>query len=368
MRMDTPFGQPQGVLGFAQQRPRSPLRRIGAVFGVLVLLGAGAGVVSVLVPQGAADAEPVTMTVPADTREAARALRAHGVLRFPNSFRALLALRGGRVASGTYTVSPHLSVWSLVDLLTTTRPRPERIVQIIEGWNLRDVAAYFEREGIADANALFALVGAPATDYRFADPALPRPKDFSTNFPLLRERPAFVSYEGYLFPDTYRVYADASLEDIVQKMFVNLERKMTPELREEIAKSGRSVHQILTMASIVEAEISRAEDRPIAAGVLWKRRDRGMLLQVDASVNYVTGKHDPRVSRDDAGMDSAYNTYRYAGLPRGPIGNPGMDAILATLRPQSSPYWFFLTTKGGQTVFSRTLEEHNANVARHLAD
>ncbi|MDO8599599.1 MAG: endolytic transglycosylase MltG, partial [bacterium] len=208
----------------------------------------------------------------------------------------------------------------------------------------------------------------PATDYRSADPAIPRPRDFAPTFSFLRDsgRPEFIGLEGYLFPDTYRVYADATIEDIVRKMLENFDRKLTPELREEIVKSGRSLHQIITMASIVEAEISNHDDRAVAAGILWKRRDRGMLLQVDATVNYVTGKHDPRVSRVDTGADSAYNTYRYPGLPRGPIGNPGMSAITAALRPTESPYWFFLTTKDGKTIFSRTLDEHHANTARYL--
>ena len=149
-------------------------------------------------------------------------------------------------------------------------------------------------------------------------------------------------------------------------MLQNFDRRVTPELRAEIVASGRTLHQIITMASIIEAEIARSEDRPVAAGVLWKRRDRGMLLQVDSTVNYITGKHDPGVSREDAAVDSAYNTYRYPGLPRGPIGNPGMDAILAALRPVESPYWFFLTPRDGSTIFSRSLEEHNRNVVKYL--
>ncbi|MDP3770941.1 MAG: endolytic transglycosylase MltG, partial [bacterium] len=224
----------------------------------------------------------------------------------------------------------------------------------------------FEREGVAPAAQFYALVGSPAVDYRAADPATPRPKDFTSEFAWLKDKPDFIGLEGYLFPDTYRVYADATVEDIVRKMLENFDRKLTPELREEITKSNRSLHQIVTMASIVEAEIANHDDRPTAAGLLWKRRDRGMLLQVDASVNYVTGKHDPRVSREDTAADSSYNTYKYPGLPRGPIGNPGTSAILAALRPKESPYWFFLTTKDGKTVFSRTLEEHNINVQRHL--
>ncbi len=368
MRIDSPLYQPQGVLGFSHRRKRSRL-----VFGAIVLLVL-VGVVLVtfgilaVLPQGLTGAPSVTVDVPEGTDAAVVTLQRINVLQRPTTFRLLVAAGRQPIHAGRYTVSPHLSAWSLARLLTTTQPRPEREVRIIEGWNLRDIGQYLEREGIAQAEELHELVGFPAMDYRSADPAIPRPKDFSTDFAFLREsdKPDFIGLDGYLFPDTYRVYADASVEDIVRKLLENFDRKLTPELRAEVAASGRSLHQIITMASIIEAEISNHDDRATAAGILWKRRDRGMLLQVDASVNYVTGKRDPRVSREDAAVDSAYNTYRYPGLPRGPIGNPGMSAILAALRPKESPYWFFLTTKERKTVFSRTLEEHNANVARHL--
>lgn len=370
MRIDVPINHPQGILGFSQRRKRSHFVFIGWTVVIAAIVACGAFVVTAIIPQGPANVAPATMEVSSDLVAAITVLRAQGVLRFPLTFRSVMALRRGSPRPGTYTISPHLSVWSLARLLTTTQPRPERVVKIIEGWNVRDIGQYLEREGIAQAEELHELVGFPAMDYRSADTAIPRPKDFSANFIFLRDggKPDFIGLEGYLFPDTYRVYADATVEDIVQKMLDNFGRKITPSIRNEVSASGRTFHQIITMASIVEAEIANRDDRAVAAGILWKRRDRGMLLQVDATVNYVTGKHDPRVSRMDTAADSAYNTYRYPGLPRGPIGNPGMDAILAALRPKESPYWFFLTTKDERTIFSRTLEEHLTNVDRYLRD
>lgn len=370
MRIDSPLSHPQGVLGFAHRRKRSHLVfAVKWVVLVLVLVIVAFGISAVL-PQGGADTAPVTVDVPDGTDAAVAELLRVGALRRPTTFRVLIATSQQSIRAGRYMISPHLSTWSLARLVTTTQPRPEREVRIIEGWNLRDIGSYFEREGIAQAEELHELAGFPAMDYRSADPAIPRPKIFANAFAFLHEseggKPDFIGLEGYLFPDTYRVYADASVEDIVGRMLDNFGGKMNPERVEEITKSGRSLHQIITMASLIEAEIANHEDRATAAGILWKRRDRGMLLQVDATVNYVTGKHDPRVSREDSSVDSAYNTYKYPGLPRGPIGNPGMSAILAALRPKESPYWFFLTTKDGKTVFSRTLEEHNANVSRYL--
>ena len=368
MRIDSPLYQPQGILGFSQRRKRSRFVFACRIVLVAAIVAFVVLIVTAIIPQGSASDAPATVDVSSSIAAAIPVLRRQGVLRFPRTFRAVVAIQRGSIRSGTYTISSHLSVWSLARLLTTTRPRPERVARIIEGWDLRDIGQYLEREGIAQAEELHELAGFPAMDYRSADPAIPRPKDFARDYAFLRDngKPEFIGLEGYLFPDTYRVYADASVEDIVRKMLEHFDRRIDANIREEVAKSGRSLHQIITMASIIEAEISNHDDRAVAAGILWKRRDRGMLLQVDATVNYVTGKRDPRVSREDTAADSAYNTYRYPGLPRGPIGNPGMSAILAALRPKESPYWFFLTAKDGRTVFSRTLEEHNANVRQYL--
>lgn len=368
MRVDSPHHEPQGVLGYAHRRQRSPfvlmMKFVVAAVAVALLVFA----MVFVIPQGPSTAAAVPVRLEGSSAQVTQTLEAAGVLRYRTAFRVALQLRGSNANPGQYVMSPHLSVWSLARLVTSTQPRPERTLTMIEGWNLRDIGRYIEEEHLGNAEVLFALVGAPAVDYRTADSSVPRPKDFSTEFPLLVDsgKPPFIGFEGYLFPDTYRVYADASVEDIVRKMFENLAQKLTPELQAEIATSGRSLHQILTMASIIEAEISNHADRPTAAGILWKRRDSGMLLQVDATVNYITGKHDPRVSRDDAATDSSYNTYKYPGLPRGPIGNPGMSAILAALHPVDSPYWFFLTAPDGRTVFSRTLDEHNTHVTKYL--
>lgn len=366
MHMDHPVLQPHGVLGYSHTRRRSALGRVLVGVGVVCILIGGVGFLGTVLPQRLSDVPTVTVRVPATVDEAVAALTRAGALHRPTLFRLAVMIRSRPIQDGVYTVYAGSSVWSLARLLTTTLPRLERLVRITEGWTLRDIGRYLEEQGIARSADLYRITGAPAVDYRTANVEVPRPKDLHGEFSILSERPEFVSFEGYLFPDTYRVYVDASVEDIVRKMLANLEQQLTPDLRREITESGRTVHQILTMASIIEAEISRREDRPTAAGILWKRRDRGMHLQVDATVNYVTGKRDPRVSRDDSALDSAYNTYRYPGLPRGPIGSPGLDAILAALRPVSSPYWFFLTTRDGRTVFSRTLGEHQVNVNRHL--
>lgn len=368
MRFDTPFNQPQGVLGFAHEPRRSRGSKFRRLILFLFVIIGGLIFMTWMIPQGSSDASPANVVIPKELPAAVDVLTRSGVLQYPRSFTILLTVsfRRSDIQPGSYKISPHLSVWSLAKLVTTTHPRPEREITVIEGWDLRDIGSALTRAEISPAEDLYKITGAPGVDYRLAEFAAQQPQSFVEKFSFLKDKPEFIGLEGYLFPDTYRVYEDATVEEIVQKMLANFDRKLTPEIREEITKSGRTIHQIVTTASIIEAEARGTEERAIVSGIFWKRRDNGMRLQADSTVNYITGKRDPRVSLGDTLLDSAYNTYRYGGLPRGPINNPGMDAILAAIHPKPSPYWFFITTKEGRVVYARTLEEHNANIAKYL--
>ena len=142
--------------------------------------------------------------------------------------------------------------------------------------------------------------------------------------------------------------------------------KLTAELRAEIKRQGKTIHEILTLASIIEKEVSSDKDRKLVADIFYKRLDAGVALQADSAVNYVTGKSTPRASAQDLAKESPYNTYRYRGLPPGPIASPGLSAILAAVYPTANPYWYFLTTPAGQAIYSKTFEEHVANKAKYL--
>lgn len=137
-----------------------------------------------------------------------------------------------------------------------------------------------------------------------------------------------------------------------------MEKKYTPEMRDKTKELGFSIHEILTLSSIIEKEVSSDEDRAIVSGIFHKRLKVGMGLQSDATVNYATGKGETRPSYDDISVDSPYNTYKYRGLPPGPISNPSLSAIRAALAPKESPYLYFLTTEEGKVIYSRTYEEH----------
>ena len=182
----------------------------------------------------------------------------------------------------------------------------------------------------------------------------------------MSELPETASLEGYLFPDTYEISEGESPEDIIKNILVNFEKKITRELKEAIALKNKSVFEIITMASMIEKEVKTINDKKIVSGILWKRLEDGMPLQVDATINYITGKNHKSALLADLKINSPYNTYKYQGLPLGPISNPGIDSILAAIYPTESKYWYYLSADSGKTIFSKTLKEHNAAIAKYL--
>ncbi len=171
--------------------------------------------------------------------------------------------------------------------------------------------------------------------------------------------------EGYLFPDTYFFPPNISSDDVIKILNENFNKKIEG-IKEEIKNFGKPVREIIIMASILEREAMTPEDRRIVSGILWKRIRIGMPLQVDSAFLYVNGETTKGLSTDDLKIDSPYNTYRYKGLPKGPIGNPGLDAIMAAIEPQSSPYLYYLSDNKGVMHYSKTFEEHKKNKMKYL--
>lgn len=294
-------------------------------------------------------------------------LKSQGVIRSKWAFVTYATLRwqASSLKPGEYELNGWISIPGVVSTLVRGERYPnERVVTIPEGWDLRDITSYFERIGAYHKNDWQHFTGAPAADYRRAPPSK-KPKDFSKEFSFLSDKPVSVGLEGYLYPDTYRIYRDASIEDVVRIMLANFNAKLTPDIRADIARQRKTIFSVITMASLIEREVSSPSDRRIVSGILWKRLGRGIPLQVDATVNYITGKHGTP-SAADLAIDSPFNTYRYPGLPLGPIANPGIDAIRAALYPIASDYLYYLSTPDGKTIFSRTLEEHRTAKIKYL--
>jgi len=172
-------------------------------------------------------------------------------------------------------------------------------------------------------------------------------------------------YEGYLFPDTYSFPPSVGADSVVKKLRDTFDTK-TMSLSADIAASGHSFSDIIIMASLIEREARRSEDRRMVAGVLWNRIKKGMPLQVDAVFGYIYGRTTYSPSFDDLKIDSPYNTYKYAGLPAGPICNPGLDAIEAALHPAETKYLYYLTGRDGLMRYATTYALHKANIAKYL--
>jgi len=242
-------------------------------------------------------------------------------------------------------------------------PRAEITLTIIPGWDLRDVAEYLVSKKLATSTAdVYEITGEPARKYKVSDEAFV----FGPSDDLLESRPFGLSMEGYLAPETLRVFADADLSEIVDKFYFARKDQLTPAILTTVKTSKKSLHEILTLASILEREVRGLEDKKIVADIFWRRLAINWALQADSTVHYAVAKEgNVFTTTKDRQVDSPWNTYKYPGLPPGPICNPGLESIQATLEPTKNNYWYFLTGKDGKVYYAKTLEEHNAN-KKHL--
>lgn len=281
-------------------------------------------------------------------------LKNSGLIRSPLVFQFYTWQRGinNRLQDGEYYLSKNLSIKEISQILSRGAGVTKEItLTFIEGWNNKDYAKYLSDQGIAKSEDFFAMIQKKA--------------DWWNNYDFLVAKPKDLDLEGYLFPDTYRVYRDASIREIIQKMLDNLAKKLTPELKQEITRQNKSINDIITLASILEKEVSTDSDRKLVADIFYKRLEAGMPLQADSTVNYASGKSVTQASADDLKIDSPYNTYKYKGLPPGPICNPGLSAIEAAIYPTKNDYWYFLTTPDGKVIYSKTHDEHVAAKAKY---
>ncbi|MFA4872945.1 MAG: endolytic transglycosylase MltG [Patescibacteria group bacterium] len=305
---------------------------------------------------------PLTFTVAPGQNfiELGKALEKAGAVRnsFAFSFYSFISGLRSKFQAGTYVIPENAGVAAIARLFAQGEGKPERTVTIIEGWTAEEIEAYLAKEKVFAKGIFLAAVK-----------KIPASCPFSENVcSLVVSIPKKLNaLEGYLFPDTYRLYFDAKPEDLIEKMLKNfLEKTGDQMLARSFETSNHTRHEIITMASIIEAEVPLDADRAIVSGIFWKRIDAGVPLQADSTVNYATGKSARAASLTDLKFNSPYNTYLYPDLPPGPIGNPGVSAIKAALSPQESDYWFFLSREDGTTVFSKTLDEHAAAKERYI--
>ena len=250
-------------------------------------------------------------------------------------------------------------------------PIPEKTIRIPEGWASRDIGQYFEREGQYQSEEFLEIAGFPMVNYQ-KEKDLPAPVDFSAEFSFLEDKPKHYGLEGYLFPDTYRIYASSSVSEVIRKMLTNFDHKLTPKMREDIKAQGRTIYEVITLASIIEKEAllnyrtGDNQDAKIVAGIFMNRLSVGQALQSDATLSYIYNDKKPAHSGAELEIDSPYNTYKYRGLPPGPICNPGALAIEEAIYPANTKYNYFLTTNDGRIFYAKTYNEHLANKYKYL--
>lgn len=269
--------------------------------------------------------------------------------------------------AGKYDLSSAMNIPEILAKISSGDTIKQKIT-IVEGWDLQDIGWYFENQGMFQAEEVLEITGFPGVDYSKTKD-LPSPKNakaLSEEFSFLKGKPKNVSLEGYLFPDTYEIGELETLNEILRKFLQNFDKKVSQELKQEAAKQGRTLFEVLTMASLLEKEVKTYEDKQIVAGILWKRLKSWWPLQVDATLTYITGKGSLELTKEDLKTDSPYNTYENYGLPLGPICNPGLDSIKAAVYYKDSPYWFYLTNSIEETIFSKTLEEHGRAKYKYL--
>lgn len=272
-----------------------------------------------------------------------------GLIRHPLAFRALVEWMGvaTRLHAGEYDFTPAMGLREIIrrlvkgEVVTYTFTIPE-------GFTVEQIADLLARHGLADRERFLEAARRPDLA------PCPPPDPAQVRYPL----------EGYLFPDTYRVPRGTCESELISLMVRRFREVWEHELAEKAARQALTPHQVVTLASIVEKETGVPEERPLVAGVFWNRLRRGMLLQADPTVLYALGRSGGLLQRD-LQVDSPYNTYLYAGLPPGPICNPGKAALQAVLEPAATDYLYFVARGDGTHHFSRTLREHLEAVRRY---
>ena len=319
-----------------QRRSSAPLRLIVVAAAVVAAAmfgcrGSGTGNVRVFVPRGA------TLRVAAESLEKA------GVVNNATAFRLYGMLRGSdrSIRAGTYVFKRPVSWGEVLEDLRGGKAL-EHAITIPEGWSLIQIVPQLARVLEVPVDSVQAAV---------RDTALLHALDVPT--PTL---------EGYLFPDTYVFPDGTTARAAVRVMVDRFQRVWQPEWNQRLQALAMSRHDAIALASIVEKEARLPEERPVIAAVYLNRLRTGMLLQADPTVQYAHGKHVARVLYKDLEIDSPYNTYKYKGLPPGPIASPGRPAIVAALNPANVPYTYFVAYPDGHHVFTTNFAAHSVAV------
>ncbi|HEY0010580.1 MAG TPA: endolytic transglycosylase MltG [Candidatus Paceibacterota bacterium] len=325
------------MVGFRNRMWGMRARLLYAALALVFLIGIGiASYLLLLPPRTFPTGALISIPEDATVSEMTSILRNEGAIRSTFVFRAYtrLTMQDRSLASGFYVFERPLGIVPLVYRMTHSRHgiEPYRVT-LTEGMTVDDMAV--------------ALAGGiPGFDTEaFLELA-------STS-------------EGYLFPDTYFFMPGTEADDAFARLRARFDERVET-IGDIVAASGRTLPELVIMASLLEREAQGQEDMRVVAGILWKRLDMGMLLQVDAVFGYINGENGYTPTAADLASDSPYNTYMHEGLPPGPISNPGIESLIAAATPTPTDYLYYLTGRDGKMYYGRTFEEHKQNRALYL--
>lgn len=293
----------------------------------------------------------ITKTVTyADIDAVADVLKECGLIEYKPLFKfyCMISNASNKIAAGSYELSTDYDYRALVKKMNQYSGAAVTVkVMFPEGFTMQQVFERLEENKVASVDDLMEAAKNFSYNYSFLDPA-----DLGDANRL----------EGYLFPDTYEFYAFMEPSSAINKFLDNYGRRVTDEMEAQAANCGKTMDEIIIIASLIEKEAGNNEERGKIASVIYNRLNAGMPLQIDATINYITGNN--KIADGDLEIDNPYNTYVNKGLPPGPISNPGLESIKAALNPENTGYYYYALDTATMThKFSRTYEEHTAFVA-----
>ncbi len=286
----------------------------------------------------------VTLKSDMSLSDVASLLQKENVILYPKEFQKRakdIGLETGYTA-GTYRIVPGISYEEIARQLCRKSGAAILRFTIPEGYEVRQIADRLVSLKLVNKDKFYDVMNYENFDY-----------DFLKDLP---ERE--VRLEGYLFPDTYEVRADAGEKAIISMMLKRFDMVFTKEYKARAKQMNMSIDDVVTLASVIEREAANAEEAPHVSSVFHNRLDKGMRLQSCATVQYILKKRKPVLSTADTKIDSPYNTYRYSGLPLGPVASPGKSSIKAALYPDKTNDLYFVLGKNGKHIFSQTYEQH----------
>jgi len=341
----------------------SPWRRVFIIIVTIIILITLVSINEIYLPHPQLSGTR-TIEIPSGfgSRMIGEKLKKEGFIRSKWMFVTYVSLRGqaSSLKPGTYDFE-NASIPRIAKVLVKGIIR-EKIITLPEGGTLSDLAQILQDQNMS-SGTVFAQLANNLHGSRL-----------KTKYPFLNDISIVSGLEGYLFPDTYYMFKDTSATNVADIFLQNFDKKVTPEIRADITNSNKTLHEIVIMASLIEKEVISDQDRKMISGILWNRLRLNIPLQVDATINYIKKQQNlvtstsGRVSRADLLLKSPYNTYLHRGLPIGPIGNPGMSAILSAIHPTPSTYLYYLSTPSGRTIFSKTLDEHIVAKRKYLTN